>query len=553
MRVEARKAISLLLLFVTYFFFGGFHVGTMDDVQYLLESAKEESYLFVVDSRMRDTAVHPTPSEYEISFSSPFRNVFGMDILDATIARTEYIVESNTNVLEYALGQPASLAEWNAGAWALGRKRTVAMDPGDYNLPQFVESLNAKLQAVAAAAGEPALKCAPTTNPSEISNKIAFTCSSPFTLLMANSTLRHTLGFGDPVTSTTAADYAAVPGWSVNRTGGASDAFLSKATANLPDVDPASATLGPVPAASMTKLEPVYAGRVLRQHFESAATGPASQVLTYAVGVSADVPPALTVRVRRASDDAIMASGTLQVDAYDPNDVYVPNASALTDGGHGVLVAGQAYYVEYTATGGSATDYVGVYYNEDNLPVSGQRYVELDGVAVHPGENLCCDVVTSSWGHAAWCPGVVNLSGPRYVNIRCPEIESHMFRDRVNEACHAGLGMVKLRGYGFREQRYDFVSFPPRRFHPLGKLSKLTFRLERPDGSLYDSHGVDHTLLLVLRYYSLPAAAKSADGAAARQTPLAPQYTPDLRQYMIQTRWADEARATDYTVKRYGP
>jgi len=523
----------------------------MEDVQYLLGSAKEESYLFLVDSRTRDTSVFPTPSEYEITFASPFRNVFGMDLLDATIARTEYIVETNTNVLEYALGQPASLADWAQGAWAVGRKRVVTLEPGDYNLPQFVEHMNDRLAAVAAENDEPALRCAPRTNPSEISNKVVLTCSTPFTLLMAGSTLRHTLGFGDPVTTTASTDYAAVPGWSVNRTGGASDAFLSRTSADLPDVDPASATLGPLPAASMTKFEPVYAGRVLRQHFVSTADGPASKVLTYAVGVSAGVPPTLTVRVRRTADDVVMASGTLQVEAYDVNDVYVPTASELTDAGNGVLLTGTAYYVEYTAAGGSGTSYVGVYYNEDNLPVSGQRYIELNGQAVHSGQNLCCDVVTSSWGHAVWCPGVVNLSGPRFVNIRCPEIESHMFRDRVNERCHAGLGMVKLRGYGFREQRYDFVSFPPRRFHPLGKVGKLTFRLERPDGTLYDSHGVDHTLLLVLRYYSLPQADAKA-GAAVRST-LAPQYTPDLRQYMIDHRWTQEARATDYTAKRYGP
>lgn len=544
----------------------------MDDVQYLVDHAKEESYLFVVDSRQRDTAVHPSPSEYSVTFNSPFRNVFGMDLLDATVARAEYIVDTNTRTLDYALGQPASLDDWAAGAWTAGRRRTVTLDPGDYNLPQFVEHLNAKLESTAAAAGEAFLRCAPLTNPSEISNRVVLTCAQPFVVLAGTSTLRHTLGYGDPVTTAGAAEYAAVPGWSVNRTGGASDVFLSRPS-DFQDADPLAALLGPVPAASLTQLEPVYGSRVVRQRFVSAADGPPASVQAYVVAVGA-APPTLAVAVRRVADDAVIASGALALPPGDQDDVYAAETVALTAASEEVLAAGQAYYVEFGAAGGAGgpDDYVGVYYNEDNLPVAGAgRFIEVDGQPAHPGFNLCCDLSAASRGHALVSPGLVNLSGPRYVNIRCPEVESHMFRDRVNEACHAGLGMVKLRGYGFREQRYDFVSFPPRRFHPVGRLSRLTFRLERPDGTLYDSHGVDHTLVLVLRYYSLPETAAPAGQAAAGQVaPTGPtaapgqvapgpyslnrRYTPDLRRYMIDNRWAEEARAKDrISDARYGP
>lgn len=509
----------------------------MDDVQSLLDSAKEESYLFLVDSRMRDYAVFPTPSEYEISFSSPFRNVFGLDLLDATVARTEYIVESNTNILEYALGQPASLEEWNQGAWAVGRKRTVTLDPGDYNISQFVEHMNSKLESMADTFDEAQLKCSTLTNPAEINNRIALTSSVPFTLLMGGSTLRQTLGFGDPVTTSTSSDFAAVPGWSVNRTAGASDAFLSLPSV-LPDTDPTSAALGPVPAGSMVQYISVVSA--VRQYFTSATSGPVTQVLAYVVGLSGS--PGAAVTLCRVSDGATIGTGTLTTTTDNVNDVYIPVACDITS--TTIVETGGEYYVQFSPSGGT----LGVYYNQDNLPVAGTRYITVDGVTVHPGNNLCVDVITASYGHAAKCPGVVNLSGPRYVNIRCPDIESHMFRDRVNEICHAGLGMVKLRGYGFREQRYDFVSFPPRRFHPLGKLTKLRFRLERPDGSLYDSHGVDHTLLLVLRYYSLPNTAR----AAQPHSSLNPQYNPDLIRVMHE-RWTAEAKATDYTSKRYGP
>lgn len=530
----------------------------MDDVQYLLKSAKEESYLFVVDSRLRDSSVHPTPSEYEIEFASPFRNVFGLDLIDATIARTEYIVESNANSLDFIMGAPTDLtgetgSAWNLGEWVTASpapRRTVTLEPGDYNLPQFADQLNEQLTAAAAANGEAPIKAAALTNPAELSNRIVFTSQAPFTFLMATSTLRHALGFGDPVRSPETADYRAVPGWTASRTGGASDVFVCKAAA-VQDANPQPATLGPIPAGSEVQVDAVYGARVLRQYFVGQAAGPATQALVYTHRKPGG--PALTVRVVRVSDAVTVATGLLDATTEDPNDSYVPVTVSLQPAAGALLAVGTAYYVEFVAVsgGGTSTAFTGVYYNADNLPVSGSRYVSLDGSTVHPGQQLCCDVICASYGYALTTPGLVNLTGPRYVNIRCPDIESYMFRDRVNEAVHVGLGMVKLGGYGFREQRFDFVSFPPRRFHPVGRMTKLRFRLERPDGSLYDSHGVDHTLLLVVRYYSLPASSAEDAAATGAHTRLNPEYMPDLRRYNVERRWPDEVRATTERATKF--
>lgn len=500
----------------------------MDDVGFLRRRAREDSYLFLVDSQARDASVWPSPSQYEVVFRQPFRNVVGLDLLDATVARTEYLVESNTNVLEYALGQPASLDEWAGGAWATSRKRTVALDPGDYTLPSFVEHLDAKLAEAAAAAGEAPVRASVDTVSADESSRVVLACSEPFTLLAGPATtLRYTLGFGDPVTSTASADYAAVPGWSVNRTGGASNAFLSRGSA-LPDPEPLTATLGPVPAGQGVQVE--EAADELRQYFVALATGTPTSLAVYCYGTTAT----LAVAVVAASSGVTVATGTVGVNVTQEEAALEPVRCPLS--GTGVMTEGSTYYVELSGAG------VSVHYNEDNLPVAGDRYVTKGGSTVHDGQNLCLDVSLAAWGYAVRSPGLVNLTGPRYVNIRCPEIESHMFRDRVNETGHTGLGMVALRGYGFRRERFDFVTFPPRRFHPIGKLTKLTFRLERPDGSLYDSHGVDHTLLLVLRYMTMP------DGKGTDETQttseLNPSYDPDLNAWLVRHRWADQARAS---------
>ena len=40
-----------------------------------------------------------------------------------------------------------------------------------------------------------------------------------------------------------------------------------------------------------------------------------------------------------------------------------------------------------------------------------------------------------------------------------------------------------------------------REFHPIGKLSRLTFRFETSDGKLYDFKGVNHNIVYAIYYY----------------------------------------------------
>lgn len=526
----------------------------MDDVHSRAVPQREESYLLVVDSRMRDTSTYATPSEYRVQFNSPFRHVVGLDVLDASIPRTEYIVDETRNVLEYATTHPVDLDAWRESGVP---KKTVRIDPGDYNLPQLITKLNEGFQAAAAASDGVVIRCAADTAPSEVSNKIVFTCSSPFCFLMDSSTIRHVIGFGDPVNSSST-DYTYVKGWSINRTGNASGVFCSLPASDIPDDEPKAATQGPVPAGpSRYQYQQVYGTRKVRQHFTALATGRASSVAAYVTVVGLPTPATMTARIVRTSDDVVMCSGVVSgtdIAGNGTNDVYEPVRFVMTSDGE-VLLENEKYYVEFSAPDGTSQAHAGVYYNTDNLPVSGDRYMEVYAdsssgwTIIDTVVQACCDVIVSSWGHAIRSPGLVNLTGPRYVNIRCPEIESHMFRDRAYEPCHAGLGMVQLRGSGYQQQRFDFVSFPPRRFHALGRLDKLTIRLERPDGTLYDSKGVDHTLLLVVRFMTV--AKDDHKDASSRVSTLNPDYVADLVAYQVQQRWPAEARAMDRTMKRY--
>ena len=156
--------------------------------------------------------------------------------------------------------------------------------------------------------------------------------------------------------------------------------------------------------------------------------------------------------------------------------------------------------------------------------------------------------MSGAFGNNLVSPGIVNIKGARYLKIRCLELETLIYKDRVGEPTTAGVGIVNIIGYGFAEARYSFSSIPVKPFHPIGKLQKLTFRIERPDGSLYNTNGVDNTFLCALTFRTVPnnSVNKTFDGPGAY--PAAPGYTGDYIQ-LQQNRWRQEAAATYNTQK----
>jgi hypothetical protein len=151
----------------------------MEDVSFMRATAREESYIFLVDSKFRDTTAYPSPSEYSIDFAAPFRNVIGIDLLDAAVPRTEYSVETHTNTLVYVVD---------------GTEKFASVEPGDYRLDEFAVALTASF----AANGDDITVVVPTYY--QITNAITFksaTTSFEFKVRDARSTMAYSLGFGN--------------------------------------------------------------------------------------------------------------------------------------------------------------------------------------------------------------------------------------------------------------------------------------------------------------------------------------------------------------------
>ena len=519
----------------------------MDDVAGLVAASRSESLLFVVDSSQRDAAAYPTPSTYEIAFSAPFRNVVGVDLVDASVPRTEYTVEAGRNELVYALGQP-STSDDVAGLYAADRRRAL-VPPGDYNLPQLIERLNAALAAPdqplretdwtpVTDAAETRLSVSAATVPSEVSNRVRLAAAESFTVFAAKSSIRRVLGLANPVNTADCVAvsnevapsprmldpatrdelFGAAPGWSAATH---ADVFLS--VPRVSDTDVTDVLVGPLPV--MDSLA-VTGAQSVRQYFvAAAATGPPRAVSAYVTG---SVVARLYSAPGGVPTGAAIFTATLTGGGLETPVPRTPATASVAVGTY--LVAGDTYALDLSATTGTAS----VFHAASNLGDAG-RVAYWDGAVettVLAGEDLCAGLAVAVADHGVTPPGLVNLSGERFVSIRSPEIDAHMYRDRASEPYHAGLGMVKMPGYGYRDQRYDFVSFPHRTFHPIGKLSRFSVRLEKADGSLYNAHGLDHTLTLVVRYL-VPLA--GADRAQHDRS-LNPAYDRDMTRYLLENK-----------------
>ena len=425
----------------------------MEDIEYLRKNACEESFLFVVDSSMRDMKAYRTPSEYTIDFASPFVNVIGLELLNATIPRTEYAIEEGKNTLAYAVtGNPLRFA---------------TVPPGDYNLVQLMEALNGLLLD--------GLQCKPHSTPFKKTSRTLFYAVLPFKIDMTKSTIAKTLGFYEPHVE-----------------------VLSNSTGAVSSL----AYYGPFPGFQ-THAAP------LQQRFIAGENGPVGRVLVQAEGAP------LTIRILSADLQTVFAEGTSTP----------PNAEVLLGTINDPLVSGTTYVIDVVSTGSS------------ELFVNTPRADTLDAEGL-TDLSLCADVFVDKSYHELTSPGLVDLTGERHVLIRCPEIESCIHLERVHEQFHAGLGMVRLGVDGYQDQRTEFVSFPRKRLSaPLGKLTKLSFRLEKPNGKLYNARGVDHVLVLAIHYYK--GVCRVGGPGTGGPYSLNPDYTPELLTF-LDKKWSQE-------------
>jgi len=320
---------------------------SIEDIDYLKKNSVKETYLFLVDSKNRNYQSFPDPNYYTINFNTPFKNVIGIEVIEASIPRTMYTIDKYNNTIYYYIAN--GLSEYNSVInnglglspnFNLNIFNKIEIPAGNYTIQTFIPTFNSlMIQAL----NKPEMnvyspiQIANLSNPPELSNKIYFTCKNPFILDMGLSTLAETLGFNLNIT--------------------------------------------------------IQNDNILYKYFNN----------------------------------------------------YQGNNRLL-----------KMYHSIYNQSSGSY------------------------------------DIIS---------PGILFFIGEKYIIIRSPEIEEHAYGSLAYNNYNQGIAKFKVGGIGFNDDKIELTKLPIREFHPIGKLSKITFKFETADGNLYDFKGINHTITYVIKYY----------------------------------------------------
>ena len=183
---------------------------SIEDIYHLKNNSIKQTCVILIDSKNRDFNLYPNPNDYVIYFNVPFKNVIGFDIIDSSIPRTMYSIDTYNNSLFIYIH--TSTTPFNDFINELdnnndtdptynGVFKEIKMTKGDFTFPFFIDEFNTLMETsfipnyydndneivVLEAKG--------ISNPTELTDVMEFVCSHPFILNMGNSTINETLGF----------------------------------------------------------------------------------------------------------------------------------------------------------------------------------------------------------------------------------------------------------------------------------------------------------------------------------------------------------------------
>ena len=181
---------------------------SIEDIDYLYKNSIKDNAVIFVDSSKRDKLTYPDPNSYTINFDEPFKYVYGIEILDASIPRAMYQIDENNNKLEFFIGD-ANTNDTNYVSNNF-KIKSIEIAPQDLDLDDLVEKINDEIKEDVTVKIKPLSVSSPS---SEISKIFFFSynsisdvgvvsqSSSIFYILAWRSSMKEVLGFDENAVS----------------------------------------------------------------------------------------------------------------------------------------------------------------------------------------------------------------------------------------------------------------------------------------------------------------------------------------------------------------
>jgi hypothetical protein len=468
----------------------------IEDVDYLLDNCEKDSMLFYIDSTQRDKKFYPTPSEYTVTFTTPFRLVYGIEILDAAMPTTEYNVDNSNKSLAMTLVGKPPLKSRNLkeGLIEVSQAKTFCrlfeMNSENFILmvtEALASSFNIQTQY-------PRVDMDPLYDFME-THYVMVRKVLPDQLLRP---LQDTKLEPDDFMFKVGEDPYYVRSTEVelinilqNR-----DYHLSKIGGHVYDVVYFEVYAVPEEKYNDEIKDSQEYIIEFKNYFRSINIG------NYDIS---------SLRVQLNS-------------VYNGVDMFVESTSQI-ERQQGMLKYLSTSLIVLNATKSTMAKNLGF----DTLPTTTESHL-YDYIPIGNNKRVFISnkYDNDSFRWELFPPGIINLLGERYLILRCKEIEDHVLGSYAYTSYVPGIGLFKLAASynDITNLRFDFVSLIRKPFHPIGKLSKMTFRFETSEGRPYDFKGVNHQLLLVVKFY-VPSPKKRIPKSI-----LNPSYDPDFIKYM---------------------
>ena len=167
----------------------------IEDIQYLKENSIEENFVLFIDSGTRNRKLGYTPSEYIVEFDEPFKNVFGLEILDASIPRTMYIIDKYNDkfTLTYRYNN-------------VNYTKEILFERQDYNIETLLSELSIKLSFTIGTSSID-INAMSLSSPYIRKSIIYYESKYPFRFDFTNCPIAELLGFDEYGTNTNPNNY----------------------------------------------------------------------------------------------------------------------------------------------------------------------------------------------------------------------------------------------------------------------------------------------------------------------------------------------------------
>lgn len=447
------------------------------DLSLLNVKGTKNTYEFHVDSSFRDRNIYPNPNSYTIEFMENYRNVVGLEVVDARIPKTEYIIHKHNNRIVIEKNDKGVIE--------------CIIPEGDYTHDQLVAQFQSSMSTLVGDGQHFEL------NVIVKQSKFVLTSSFHFKILMEETTARAWLGF-DTVTDSSVHSIEDV------------EQFKTWVIMSVEQSDYILSDLNVVyyqPLLMPVRDEPItyFLRRIDVPGMITISNENMRDTIVYKVDVVEIIHSQRhilgTTQYSGSSfvfDEPVELYQTL--DTQYEIQLYFTNREWYDSARVKVPVHNSNAY-----PGSSQSE--GIEWDIEGQTMEPERTKMIDLYAVN---GVVMNIVVEERKYSISSPGRINLSGNPYVVMRCNEFDAH-FPNGIKRANHKPflfgtvIRLYELNHTNGNEERFRSYSKYPVDFTPTDKLTRLSFRFENLDGTLYDFKGYNHNFTVRLYCINMKA------------------------------------------------